>query len=409
MKKSVLKAYAKLIVKVGVNVQKGQDVIINCNVDDNYFVQYVVEECYKAHARKVTVDFISDEIDRLKYKYEKVESLSEFPEWLHKKWEYYLDKLPARIYIDSSDPDALNSIDQDKITEVRRITGPIIRKYRDQMDNKYQWTIVGIPGRKWAKKVFPELSEKKAIEKLWNAILDVTRVKGDAISNWELHNNNLKEKTDKLNSLKIKKLYYKNSKGTDFSIEIPECMIFESGSEKTYSGVVYNPNMPTEECFTSPDKFSANGKVYASKPLSVLGSVVSDFGFEFKDGKAIKVLCDKEYDKKLLEKLISIDEGASRLGEVALVPFNSPINESNILFYSTLYDENAVCHLALGRAFTECIKDYQSLSDEKIEEVPLNKSAIHVDFMIGTNDLKIVAETYDNKMVTIFENGVFAI
>ncbi|MCR5349824.1 MAG: aminopeptidase [Acholeplasmatales bacterium] len=409
MKKSVLKEYAKIIVKIGANVQKGQDVVITCNVDDNYFAKYLVEECYKAKARKVTMDFVSDEINRIKYKYEKEKDLAEFPNWLHERWKYYLDKLPARIYIDSSDPDSLSGLDQDKITNVRKITGPIIRSYRNQMDNKYQWVIAGIPGVKWARKVFPDLSPKKAMEKLWETILEVTRCNGDGVKNWEIHNKILKEKTDKLNELGIKKLIYKNSIGTDFTIELPKEMIFNSGSEVTYSGVVYNPNMPTEECFTSPNKNTANGIVYASKPLSVLGSVVSDFGFEFKNGKIIRVISDKENEKSLLEKLISVDEGASYLGEVALVPFDSPINKSGVLFYSTLYDENAVCHLAIGESFTECIKDYQKLSEEEIKKIPLNKSAIHVDFMIGTEDLKIKAETYDGDIVTIFENGLFAI
>ena len=409
MKKSILKEYAKIIVKIGANVQKGQDVVITCNVDDNYFAQYLVEECYKAKCRKVTVDFVSDEVNRLKYKYEKEEDLAEFPNWLHERWKYYVDKLPVRIYIDSSDPDSLNGLNQEKITNVRKITGPIIRSYRDQMDNKYQWVIAGIPGIKWARKVFPNLSNKKAMEKLWDTILDVTRCKGDGIKNWEIHNKTLKEKTDKLNSLGIKKLYYKNSIGTDFEIELPKEMIFGSGSEVTYSGIVYNPNMPTEECFTSPNKFTANGKVFASKPLSVMGSVVSDFGFRFENGKIVEVYSDKEDEKSLLEKLISVDEGASYLGEVALVPFDSPINKSGVLFYSTLYDENAVCHLALGESFTECIRDYQKLSEDEIKKLPLNKSAIHVDFMIGTSDLEIKALTYNGDMVTIFKDGVFAI
>ena len=409
MNKTILRNYAKLIVKMGVNVQKGQDVIINASVDDNYFVKYVVEECYKNKCRKVTVDFQSDEVERIKYKYEKTKDLCEFPDWLHKKWEYYKEKLPVRIYIDSNDPDSLNGIDQDKISTVRKTVGSIVRQYRDEMDNKYQWVIVGIPGKKWARKVFPELSEKKAMEKLWDVILDVTRAKGDPIENWRIHNETLKEKTNKLNELHIKKLIYKNSIGTDFSIELPKEIVFSSGSEKTYSGIVYNPNMPTEECFTSPNKYSANGVVYASKPLSVMGNVVSEFGFRFKDGKVVEVLSNKENEKALLEKLISIDDGAKMLGEVALVPFDSPINLSNVLFYSTLYDENAVCHLALGRAFTECIKDYQNLSDDDIKNVDLNQSSIHVDFMIGSSDLNIKAITYDNKEVQIFENGVFVI
>ena len=283
-------------------------------------------------------------------------------------------------------------------------------KYREQMDNKYQWTIVGIPGEAWAKKVFPELSAKQAMNKLWEAIIKVTRLEGDSIDNWNKHNAFLQEKTDKLNSLGIKKLFYKsNQSGTDFNIEIKKGMVFESGNEKTYSGVVYNPNMPTEECFTSPDKLSANGVVYASKPLSVMGKVVSDFGFRFENGKIVEVLSNKEDEKKTLEELISTDEGAKMLGEVALVPFTSPVNQTGLLFYSTLYDENACCHLAIGRAFEECIDDYQNKTEEEIKAFDLNKSVIHVDFMIGTADLNIKALTYDGKEVQIFKEGVWAI
>lgn len=409
MKKSVLSNYAKVVIKIGANVQKGQDVIITANVNDNYFVKYLVLEAYKAKARDVRVEWVSDEFDKLKYKYETVETLGKVLNWQEEKLKYEVETLPVRIYIDSSDPDALAGIDQDKIGEVRAKRGPIIKKYRDQMDNKYQWCIVGIPGAAWAKKVFPELSEKKAISKLWDKILEVTRLNGDAVKNWEEHNNFLRNKKKILNDLHIKKLTYKSNNGTDFSIELPKEVCFGAGDEETLSGIVYNPNMPTEECFTSPNKYSANGVVYATKPLSIMGNVVSDFGFKFKDGNVVEVISAKEKEKAILEKLISLDEGAKRLGEVAFVPFDSPINKTGILFYSTLYDENACCHLALGEAFNECIRDFQNLSEEDIKKVDLNKSIIHVDFMIGSSDLSIVAETYDGKTVQIFKDGVYAI
>ena len=409
MNQEVLKNYAKLIVEIGANVQENQDVIINANVEDSYFVKYLVEEAYKSKAREVRVEWNFDELTKLNYKYESIEALTTFPKWKLEKLSYQVETLPAVIYIDSSDPDALSSVDQEKITAVRRKNGPIIMKYREKMDNKYQWCIAGIPGEAWAKKVFPTETKEKAIELLWDAILDVTRAKGDGVKNWKEHNKNLLEKSTKLNDLHIKKLYYKSSNGTDFSIEIPECMKFEAGGEYTLGGVYYNPNMPTEECFTSPNKYSANGVVYATKPLSVMGSVVSDFGFRFENGKVVEVLSDKVEEKNLLEKLISLDEGASRLGEVALVPFDSPINKTGLLFYSTLYDENACCHLALGRAFNECIKDYNELTEEEIKKVDLNTSIIHVDFMIGTSDLSITAELYDGTTAEIFKNGTWAI
>ena len=409
MNESVLKGYAKVIVRIGANVQKGQEVVITANVNDNYFVKYLVEECYKAKAKRVRVEWTSDDVVKLAYKYEKTEVLGEMLAYQEEKLKHDSEALPATIYIDSSDPDVLAGIDQKKIADVRAMKGPIVMKYREIMDNKHQWCIAGIPGEAWAKKVFPNLSTEQAMSKLWDAILEVTRINGDPIKNWEEHNAFLRNKKKQLNDLHIKKLTYKSSNGTDFTIELPKEVMFGAGDESTLSGVVYNPNMPTEECFTSPNKYSANGVVYATKPLSVFGNVVSDFGFKFKDGKIYEVISNKPEEKKVLESLIAVDEGASRFGEVAFVPFDSPINKTGLLFYSTLYDENACCHLAIGRAFNECIRDYQNKTPEELKAVDLNTSIMHVDFMIGSSDLSIVAETYDGKTVQIFKDGVYAI
>lgn len=409
MKEEILKNYAKLIVKTGVNVQKDQDVLVNASVDDAYFVKYVVEEAYLAGAREVEVVWNYQPLQKLNYQYQTVETLKELPEWFLKKQEYRVEKLPAVIHILSEDPDGLSGIDQAKLLEVQKAIGPVLMKYREQKDNKFQWTIVGIPGENWAKKVFPNLPLDEAMDALWDAILKVTRVYGDPIENWKQHNANLSEKTSKLNALGIKTLTYKSNNGTDFTINIHPELNFLAGGETTLSKVFYNPNMPTEECFTSPVKTSAHGIVMATKPLSVQGVLVDHFGFRFEKGKVVEVICDNAEYKDVLTKLISTDEGAAMLGEVALVPYDSPINQTNLLFYNTLYDENACCHLALGRAFTECIKDYQNKSEEEIKKVDLNTSMIHVDFMIGSDDLNITAETYDGKTVQIFKDGTWAI
>ncbi len=409
MKKSVLKNYAKLIVRTGVNVQQGQDVVINASVEDAYFVEYVVEAAYQAGAREVTVDWSFQPLTKLAYQYESIKTLAELPAWFLKKREHRVKTLPATIHIISEDPDGLSGIDQAKLLEVQKKVGPVLMKYREQMDNKFQWTIVGIPGEKWAKKVFPNLNKKQAINALWDAILKVTRVYGDPIKNWQEHNENLALKTKTLNDLGIKTLYYKSKNGTDFTVDIHKDMNFLAGGETTYGGVFYNPNMPTEECFTSPVKTSAHGVVMATKPLSVRGVLVEDFGFRFEKGKVVEVLCKNNEYKDVLTKLVSTDEGAAMLGEVALVPYDSPINQTELLFYNTLYDENACCHLAIGRAFNECIRDYQNKSEEEIKALDLNTSMIHVDFMIGSEDLSILAETFDGKKVQIFENGTWAI
>ena len=405
----VLKDYAKLIVKMGVNVQEGQEVVINASVHDAYFVEHVVEEAYKAGAKRVTVEWSYQPTAKLAYQYQTVEALSEIPEWSIKKQEYRVETLPAMIHIVSADPDGMAGVDQAKMLQVQRIIGPKMMKYREAMDNKYQWTIAGIPGKAWAKKIFPNVSEEEAMANLWEAILKVTRVNGDPLKNWEEHNANLAEKTNKLNNLHIKTLTYKSSNGTDFTVDIQPELTFMAGGEYTLGGVFYNPNMPTEECFTSPDKNSANGIVYSTKPLSVRGVLVDNFAFRFEKGRVVEVICENQEHKDVLEKLVSTDEGAAMLGEVALVPFDSPINQTNLLFYNTLYDENACCHLAIGRAFTNCIKDYEKLTEEEVNAVGLNTSMIHVDFMIGSADLSIVAETYDGKTVEIFKDGTWAI
>ncbi len=408
MNKTLLKNYAKLIVEVGANIKKGQDVVINARVNEAYFAELVVEACYKAKARSVRMEWSDDQITRLAYKYQTINTLTTIPEYTLAKLQHDVDTLPARIYIESDDPDALNSIDQDKFTKVKMKNGPVIMKYREQMDNKYQWVIAGIPSEAWAKKVFPNETKANAIKKLWDAILVTTRVLGDPINNWKEHNKVLKEKCDWLNNLGIDTLYYKSANGTDFNVRLKEGMIFDGGSARTIDGTIYQPNMPTEECFTSPDKYSANGVVMATKPLSVDGKVVDNFGFRFENGKIVEVLAKDPSHKEVLEHLISVDEGARQLGEVALVPFDSPINQTGILFFNTLYDENACCHLAIGRAFEECIKDFDKKTPEEIKSFDLNKSIIHVDFMIGSRDLNITAKTRDGKMVKIFENGTWA-
>ena len=409
MKKSLLKSYANLIVNVGANVQKGQPVLVNASVGNAELVGYIVEEAYIAGASSVRVEWSYQPLTKHAYKYQTVEELSTYPEWMLKKLDYQAETLPAMIYITSEDPDGLKDMDQEKLAKVRAITGPIMMKHREKIDNKYQWTIAGAPSKEWAKKVFPHLSESKAVDALWKAIIDVTRANGDGIKNWNEHNANIIDKCNKLNDLCIKTLTYKSTNGTDFTVGLHDCTKFEGGISKTLNGVTYNPNMPTEECFVSPDKNTANGIVYSTKPLSVMGKLVDKFAFKFENGKIVEVVAENPEHKAVLEKLISLDEGARMLGEVALVPYNSPINQTGLLFYNTLYDENACCHLAIGRGFTDTIKDFDKLTEEEIKAVGLNESMIHVDFMIGSEDLSIVAETYDGKTVQIFENGVWAI
>jgi len=408
MKKSVLKKYAKLVVRMGANVQKGQDVIIMAELEQKDFVLMLVEEAYRAKANRVTIDWLDDDLNKLHYKYRSVKSLSVMEKWEEAKFQYYVDKLPVRIFVESGDPDGERGIDQQKRAQAGQALYKITKPYRDQMENRYQWTIVGAAGTKWAKKLFPELSAKKAKEKLWDAILKAAHGYGDPIANWQHHNKVLEEKATKLNDLGLVSLHYTSKNGTNLRVGlIPEAKFLAGGEKALGSGIPFNPNMPTEECFTTPKKGEAEGRVVATMPLSYQGEVIDDFWFEFKDGKVVDF--GAKQNEALLKQMLDMDENARYMGEVALVPKESPINQMGILFYSTLFDENASCHIALGLGYSNTIRNYENYTLEELRAMGVNSSMIHVDFMIGSDDLHIVGTTKDGKEIVIFNEGTWAI
>ncbi len=408
MNQKLLEQYAEMCIKVGVRIEKGDELWINANLDQPEFVTMVVEQAYKAGAKKVIVRWNHDPVNRLTNKYATLGTLSKVAPYELARWKYASKKMPAMLHIISDDPDAMKGINQAKIAKARMRSYPKIKKYRDVMDGHYKWCIVAVPGKAWAKKVFPNLNEDEAVESLWNAILKCARVdENNTTNNWVEHNKYLVEKSKKLRKLNLKCLDYEASNGTNFHVElIPNCL-WGAGIETTAEGKKFNPNMPTEEVFTSPQYGKAEGKLVASKPLSYMGKLIEDFSITFKDGKVIKVEARKNQDA--LEHMVKMDEGASMLGEVALVPYTSPINQTGILFYETLFDENACCHFALGAGFGECIDGGSSMTPEQLKEKGINDSMIHVDFMIGTSDLSIIGTTKDNKKVQIFKDGVWAI
>ncbi len=406
MKKSILKKYARVIARMGVNVQKGQEVIINADLDQPEFVKMVVEECYKAGAKTVTVEWAYQPLSKINVRYRSLATMSTIPEWQLAKLRHAAEVLPAQIHIASADPDGLKGINQAKIAKASMKTYPLIKPIRDQMENKYQWTIVGVPGAGWAKKVFHDLPKKKAIEKLWEAILSTSRIIDDPVQAWKDHNTDLLARCNYLNSLNIDYLHYTSKNGTNLKVWMLDKCLWMGGGETSTQGIYFNPNMPTEECFITPVKGKAEGIVYATKPLSYRGELIENFSVTFKEGKAVEVKAEK--NEALLKQMISMDAGASYLGECALVPFDSPINNSGILFFNTLYDENASCHLALGMGFSNCVKDYEKYSKEDFDKMGINDSMIHVDFMIGSKDLSIVGHTRDGKEVQIFKNGNWA-
>ncbi|MBQ3215676.1 MAG: aminopeptidase [Oscillospiraceae bacterium] len=406
MKKTVLREYARLIVRTGINVQKGQDVLVMADLDQPEFVKLVVEECYKAKARQVTVQWNYQPLQKLHVRYQSVKTMGEVPEWQKARQQYYCDTLPCRLYLISEDPDGLKGVNTEKMAKARKLSYPILKPYIDDRDGKQQWCIAAVPGAAWAKKVFPGLPKGKAIEKLWEAILTTSRVDENPIQAWENHNADLRARCDYLNSLGIRELHYTADNGTDLTVGmIPEAM-FCGGAEKSRQGIVFNPNIPTEECFISPMKGKAEGIVYSTKPLSYEGQLIDNFSMRFENGKVVEA--HAEVGEELLNTMLSMDEGASYLGECALVPQRSPICESGLLFYSTLFDENAACHLAVGAGFTDTIRDNHSKTLEECRALGINESMVHEDFMIGCDSMNIDAICADGKVVPIFRNGNWA-
>lgn len=407
MNKTRLRKYANLIARCGVNVQKGQEVIINAELDQPEFVAMVVDECYKAGASKVSVDWSYQPLTKLNVRHCSKKVLGNLDKWQLEKWEHQAEVLPCKIYLMSEDPDGLKGVNQKKYAGAMASRSKLIKPIRNRMENKYQWCIAAVPGKGWAKKVFPGERSSVAVEKLWEAILSTSRVNEDPVEAWNQHNANLANRCAYLNGLGIKELKYKASNGTDFRVGLLPNATFMAGGEETLGrGVYYNPNIPTEEVFTSPRKGDADGIVYSSKPLSYGGQLIDNFSIRFENGKIVEVKA--EQNEELLRELVNMDEGASFLGEVALVPYSSPINESGLLFYNTLFDENAVCHLAFGRGFTNVIKGYENYTEAELHEMGINDSIVHEDFMIGTSDLSITATCEDGREIAIFKDGEWA-
>ena len=406
MKKTVLRSYARLIVRCGVNVQKGQEVIIHADLDQPEFIQMVVEEAYKAKAKSVTVEWNYQPLAKVHTRYRSLKTMSEVPEWQKAKLQHHVDVVPCRIHIISEDPDGLKGMNIQKLAKARQLSYPILKPYRDQLEGKQQWCIAAVPGKAWAKKVFPGERTSVAMEKLWEAILSTSRVDEDPMAAWEKHNANLKARCKYLNDLQIESLHYTAANGTDLTVGmIPEAR-FGGGADTSKAGISFNPNIPSEECFISPMKGKAEGIVYSTKPLSYQGQLIEDFYIRFENGKAVD--SGARVGAELLKTMLSMDEGAAYLGECALVPQASPISESGILFYETLFDENASCHLAMGAGFPDTIEGYHDKTLEECRALGINDSMIHVDFMIGCDTMNIDATTRDGKVVPVFRNGNWA-
>lgn len=407
MDNDLLRKYAKLAVKTGVNIQENDVLVINSPIETANFARLIAEEAYNLGAKDVVVHYGDQQLTKIKLENSSIETISNLPEWFGESYNYYARIGACFISISANDPDGLKGISVDKIGAYQKSRSLALKEYyENSMSNKNRWCVLSYPTVPWAKKVFPELSDNEAFEKLFKAILDASRVTtADPIKAWDEHNSELKKNLDFLNANNFKSLTLTNSIGTNLTVELPYNHTWAGGLEKSTSGIGFNANIPTEEAFTLPKKDGVNGIVYSSKPLSYGGNLINNFSMTFKDGKVIDFTAKEGYD--VLRQMLDSDEGAKYLGEVALVPYDSPISNSNLIFYNTLFDENAACHLALGKAYP-CFKDAATLSKEDLEERGTNESNIHVDFMIGTSDLSITGLTHSGEIIQIFKNGNWA-
>ena len=403
-----LREYARLLVRVGLNVEPGQRMIISSPVECARFARLCAGEAYEAGCKEVVMNWTDDAMTRMKYLHAADEVFDTVPLWRRHFFNDHALEGTAYLAISATDPENLKGVSPDRIIRAQRASGKALKDFdRLQMCGGFPWCIASIPIPSWARRVFPGKGDEEAVSALWEAIFSAVRVNGDgrAVQRWQEHLDTLERRLEKLNALHLKSLHYTNSLGTDLTVELPEGHIWESGGDRTLSGRSYIANIPTEEIFTSPLKTGANGVVYASMPLVHDGNVIDKFRFVVKDGKITEARAGQ--GEETLRAAVSVDEGAAYFGEVALVPYDSPISNQNLLFYNTLFDENAACHIAFGEAYP-CLEGGQRMSKDELKSRGLNDSITHVDFMVGTPDLSIVGTTPDGGEIPIFIDGNFA-
>ncbi|MBM7551896.1 aminopeptidase [Thalassobacillus pellis] len=405
----MLEKYAEVALKTGANLQKGQMLMINSTIEGAEFTRVVVRKAYEMGAKTVHINWSDDAITRSKYEHESKDTLADVPEWKVKMYDYFAEGGAAILSIRSTDPDLLQGIDGEKIQAANKAGAEAMKNFRNYtMNDRIQWSIVSIPITSWAKKIFPDSNGEEAVEKLWEQIFKIVRVDhDDPVAAWERHNSILSQACNFLNRKKYKKLVYK-APGTDLEVELPEGHVWKGGAAKTEKeGVPFNPNMPTEEVFTVPHKYGVNGTVSSTKPLNYGGNLIDDFTLTFKDGKVVDFKAGK--GESTLKYLLETDEGSTHLGELALVPDESPISQSGLIFYNTLYDENASCHLALGKAYPNNLEGGSDMDEDELDKHGVNDSLSHVDFMMGSNELDIDGVLADGTSEPVMRNGSWAI
>lgn len=409
-KENLLKEFAKLAIRVGINIQPKQYLIVNAPVEAYEFVRTVVEEAYNAGAGNVIINWKDDTVNSLYYQNVSDEVLTEVPQFLIDKYRYVLDKGAALLSITSPNPNVYKNVDPMKMAMASNASNSKLKFFSDYtMASRTQWAIIAYPNYEWAQQVFPTLSKEEAYEKLLEAILYTSRVeeKKDSVQEWNNHMKNLEVHNQILNDYNFEKIHFKNGIGTDLEIYLVENHIWAGGGEMSEKGVFFAPNIPTEETFTMPHNKKINGTVVSTKPLNFRGKLIPKFKLTFKDGVVVKYEADEEIET--LKSLLETDEGSKSLGEVALISYDSPISNLGIIFYNTLFDENASCHLALGNAYSMNIKDGTTMPEEELVKLGYNVSNVHVDFMFGSSDMEIVGTTHDGKEIQIFRKGNFVI
>ncbi|MFB5281188.1 aminopeptidase [Peribacillus sp. Hz7] len=402
-----LEKYAELAVKVGVNIQQGQTLVVNTTLEGAELVRLIVKKAYEAGAYNVIVNWNDDIVNRTKYELAPDEVFHEYPEWRAKETIELAEKGAAFLSVISSSPDLLKGVDPKRIANFQKASGTALKPWRQAMQSdKVSWSIVAVPSEAWANKVFPEEPAENRVHKLWEAIFKAVRVDTEnPVEAWKTHDDTLHEKVDYLNDKHYTKLHY-TAPGTDLTIELPEKHLWCGAGSINQHGHHFMANMPTEEVFTVPLKTGVNGTVRSTKPLSYGGNIINNFSVTFKDGRIIEV--QAEEGEEILKQLVETDEGSHYLGEVALVPFNSPISQSNVLFFNTLFDENASNHLAIGSAYAFCLEGGKDMTPEQLAEHGLNESLTHVDFMIGSDKMNIDGILADGTAEPVFRNGDWA-
>ncbi len=406
-----MRAYARLIVEAGCALRPGQELFVRADIEAAPLVRLITHEAYDLGARHVTVKFSDEVVERMHYDSCAMDVFEEFPGWLAELNNSMARGGAAILSLDSDDPEAMAGVDTRKISARIQSGHAACKEFYNAMDfGRCVWCIAGAASPKWAGKAFPDLPEHTAVAKLWEAIFHTVRVDSDdpaqAVAAWRAHRQSFAERCAWLNGQRFDVLHYTNAHGTDITIGLPAKHLWSGGGDTTVNGVQFFPNMPTEEIFTTPDRLRAEGTVVSALPLSYNGTLIEDFSVRFEAGRAVEVHASR--GQEALQSIIDTDENSCRLGEVALVPFKSPIRDTGILFYSTLYDENASCHMAFGQGFPDCYEGGLEMSAEELFDAGVNKSATHVDFMVGTEDLDIDGISRDGKRVPIFRNGNWA-